>query len=209
MIDFSKESVFIKVNAKEDTAAARQYGIAGFPTVVLLNSQGEEIDRIFGYLGPDQFLQQIDDYMAGTGTFAAVLAQLEQDPKNIDLLSDAAERYVARARYTEAVATYEKIVWYDQWNEKGKSDKAILSIGDALLRAKQYETATDQFQRLMDVYPDSPLVPEAFSYKGYAYQRWGKNDEAIAIYEDFIKAYPNHEEAEWAQKQIDTLKGTQ
>jgi len=207
VIDFSKESVFIKVNAKEDTAAARQYGIAGFPTVVLLNPQGEEIDRIFGYLGPDPFLQQIDDYMAGKGTFTSALAELEKSPKNVDLLSDVAERYVARARYDEAVDTYEKIIWYDQWNEHGKSDQAILSMGDALLRGKQYEEAAGQFQRLMDMYPDSPLVPEAFSYKGYVYQRWGKTDEAITIYEDFIRAFPNHEEAEWAQKQIDKLKG--
>lgn len=207
MIEFSKDFVFATVDAKEDTVAAKEYGIAGFPTVVLLNSKGEEIDRILGFLPPQEFIQQIKDYMAGVGTFDSYLAQLEQDPDNVHTLFEVAERYYGRAKLDEAIDYYEKVFWWDQWNEKKKSDLAIYYIGITQRKDKAYGDAIVQFQRLIDTYPNSHLVPDAIVYKGYVYGKWGKTEEAIATYEGFLEAYPEHGDVEWVTGQIEKLKG--
>ena len=207
MIDFSKDYVFVKVQAKEDTVTAKEYGIAGFPTVVLLNSNGEEIDRILGFLPPEPFIQQIEDYKIGKGTFDSYLAKLEEDPDDAQTLFEVAERYYGRGKLDEATDHYEKTFWYDQWNEKGKSDLAIYYIGITQRKNKAYDKAIAQFQRLIDTYPKSHLVPDAIVYKGYVYGKWGKTEEAITIYESFLKEYPEHEEAEWVTGQIAELKG--
>lgn len=41
---------------------AEQYGVQGFPTLVLLNSEGKELDRHVGYLpgGPEAFIAWVD-----------------------------------------------------------------------------------------------------------------------------------------------------
>ena len=145
--------------------------------------------------------------MAGKGTFTSVLADLEKDPTNVDLLFDVAERYYARAKFDEAIDHYEEVIKYDPQNEKGKADQAIHSLALTYLKDKKYEEAVTQFQRLIDTFPKSKLVPDAYSYKGYAYQKWGKKDEAIAAYESFIQAFPNDEEVDWAKEQIAKLKG--
>ena len=207
MIDFSKDYVFVKINAKEDTLTAKQYGIVGFPTVVLLDSGGNEIDRFWGYLGPESFVKQIEDYKAGIGTFTSVKKELEEDPDDVHLLFEVAERYYSRGKFAEAINHYEKVFWYDQWNEKRKSDRAIRDIGILYLKNKKFDKAIDQFQRMMDTYPNSDLVPDAFVYKGYVYQKWGKKEKAISMYESFIEQYPNSEDVEWAQEQIEKLKG--
>ena len=209
MIDFSRDYVFVKVNAKEDTITAQQYGIVGFPTVVLLNPSGEEIDRILGYRGPEPFVQQIEQYLAGKGTFPSVLKELEADPDDVKLLFKVAEGYYGRGKLAEAIDHYEKVVWYDQWNEKEKSDAAIYYIGVSHRKNREYEKAADQFQRLMDTYPRSPLTPDAIVYKAYVYQKGGKKADAIATYERFIQDYPLHDDVQWAREQIEELKGKQ
>jgi TolA-binding protein len=207
VIEFSRDFVFAKVNAKEDTTAAQHYGIAGFPTVVLLNSRGEEIDRILGFLPPQEFIRQIEDYLAGKGIFSSVLQELEEKPNDVHLIFEVAERYYGRAKLDEAVDHYEKVFWWDQWNEKGKSDLALYYIGIAQRKDKAYDQAIVQFQRLIDTYPNSQLVPDAIVYKGYVYGKWGKTEEAIATYEGFLSEYPDHGDADWVKEQIAELKG--
>ena len=207
MIDFSKDYVFVKVQAKKDTITAQEYGIAGFPTVVLLNSNGGEIDRILGYRGPEPFIQQIEDYEAGIGTFSSILKEFEANPMDVHLNFEVAEKYYGRGELDEAITLYERVFLLDQWNEKRKSDVAIYYIGITHRKDKDYDTAAEQFQRMMDTYPNSSYVPDAFVYKAYVYQKGGRKAEAIATYESFIEKYPDHEDAEWAQEQIADLKG--
>ena len=207
MIEFSKDFVCTKVNAKEDTVTAQKYGIVGFPTVVLLNSKGEEIDRILGFLPPEAFIQQIEDYMVGKGTFDTYLIKLKEDPDNVHTLFEVAERYYGRGKLGEAIDHYKKTFWYDQWNEKKKSDLAIYHIGITQRKNKAYDKAIAQFQRLIDTYPNSHLVPDAIVYKGYVYGKWGKTEEALSTYESFLQEYPDHEDVEWVTGQIGELKG--
>ncbi|UCE19793.1 MAG: tetratricopeptide repeat protein [Gemmatimonadota bacterium] len=199
----------MKVQAKEDTITAQEYGIAGFPTVVLLDSNGEEIDRILGYRGPEPFIKQIENYEAGIGTFLSVLKEFEADPMDVHLNFEVAEKYYGRGDLDDAVTHYERVFLLDQWNEKGKSDVAIYYIGVTHRKDKEYDRAALQFQRMMDTYPNSSLVPDALVYKAFVYQKGERKAEAIAAYESFIETYPDHDDVEWAQKQIAELKGNE
>jgi tetratricopeptide (TPR) repeat protein len=152
-------------------------------------------------------MQRIKDYLAGKGTFTSRLAELEKNPRDIDLLYEVAERYCSRGKFRETIDHYERVIWWDQWNELGKSDQSIFEIGITYLRDKEYGNAVVQFDRLIESYPHSPLVPDAWVYKGYVYQKWGKKDTAIAIYQGFLDTFPSHEEVEWVTKQIANLKG--
>ena len=48
--------VFIKVDADQRPDLAEKYGVSGFPTAVLLDSGGREINRIVGYVDAPRFL---------------------------------------------------------------------------------------------------------------------------------------------------------
>ena len=54
--------VWLRLNAETDPAGARlqqQFFVAGFPTVLILDSKGREIDRLQGYVPPHQFAQAV------------------------------------------------------------------------------------------------------------------------------------------------------
>jgi thiol:disulfide interchange protein len=44
---------------------AERYGVDGYPTVIFLDAQGQELGRIPGYLPPRPFLRELDDILGG------------------------------------------------------------------------------------------------------------------------------------------------
>jgi len=56
--------------------AAERYAIGGFPTTVFLNGAGEEVDRIVGYLPPEEFLAELQRIRSGD-TFAACIREFD------------------------------------------------------------------------------------------------------------------------------------
>jgi thioredoxin-related protein len=59
VIALSGKYVFIKIDADQRPDLTKKYGVSGFPTTVLLDSGGREINRIPGYVDASRFLQQV------------------------------------------------------------------------------------------------------------------------------------------------------
>ena len=72
--------VKVKIDARVDTTLRREYGVAGFPTVVLANADGSEIDRVYGYADPEGFVEQMTDYLNDRNTLTDFLRQAEAEP---------------------------------------------------------------------------------------------------------------------------------
>lgn len=56
--------VSVKINADEDRTTATRYGITGFPTILFVDSMGNEIHRIVGYRPPQAFLAEMNQALA-------------------------------------------------------------------------------------------------------------------------------------------------
>ena len=62
-IDFSKDFVFLRVLADKDPEGGqleKRYNVEGFPTILILDSRGKEVDRIMGGRTIDQFLEELE-----------------------------------------------------------------------------------------------------------------------------------------------------
>ena len=46
---------------REGRELAQRYGVRSFPTIIFLDASGQEIERIPGFVGPDAFLQRLDE----------------------------------------------------------------------------------------------------------------------------------------------------
>ena len=64
---FLDDLICVRVNAEKDTLISRRYRIHGYPTVLFLQSNGEEIDRIVGYLPPQGIYQRDKGYIEREG----------------------------------------------------------------------------------------------------------------------------------------------
>ena len=99
-----KMLVPIRVDAEgsgEDLAS--RFGVDSYPTVVFVDSEGEEVDRILGYLPPEEFLRQMRRIRTGD-TFMACLYRLGEDPADMDALSRAVTGLLERSDPEGAIA---------------------------------------------------------------------------------------------------------
>ncbi len=204
---FSNDMIFVKAHAEAaDSLTAKKYNVSGFPTFVLVDSKGEEIDRIVGYMEAEPFLAQINDYMNGIGTLDDLLSKVKES-KDRTLYFEIADKYKYRGAPDDAKIWFEKVI-ADGKPTDSLSGEATFALADMTLRNKEYESAIDKFAAIEKDFKGTSFAEMAILYSAYIY-RAKINDTAKSIseYERFVKMYPASEDAEYATKKISELKG--
>ncbi len=202
VVGMSLDNVFVKIDADVDTVLAQEYAISGFPTIVVTKPDGEEIDRIWGYLGPTDFYNQVQLYFQGKETLDDYLSRLEDEPENLDYLSMIGEKFASRSRYDEAIEYYEKVVALDPDNEEGYGAKAMASIYDTRGRAKDYAGAIATCEKISRMFRGTEEADDAAAMIGYFTAKAGDQKKALKIYREYIEEHPDSENAEWVKKRI-------
>jgi thiol:disulfide interchange protein len=67
IVAFSKGQVYLKLNAEESEDGRRlaeKFKVRGYPTVVILNHKGEEINKIIGYMPADKYLKELKNVLS-------------------------------------------------------------------------------------------------------------------------------------------------
>jgi hypothetical protein len=92
------EMVALKLEPQKNAADKelfQHFRSTGYPTLLFLTPEGEELDRFDDFMPPDDFLATIDRIKKGD-TFAARLARLDEDPGNFALLELVYEGLMVR-----------------------------------------------------------------------------------------------------------------
>ena len=71
------------------------------------------------------------------------------------------------------------------------AEQALFNDGKILIFDKKWPEARGVFERIIQVYPRSPLVPQAYYYIARCFQFQGKQEEALQAYELFLQKFPN------------------
>ena len=85
------------------------------------------------------------------------------------------------------------------------SDQVIWQAGQKALKGKQWDVARQHFRRIVDGFPQSPLVPEARIAAGDSYfSEGGAANYTLAAgqYREFLTVFPSHPRGDYAQFQI-------
>ncbi|MFQ5708313.1 MAG: thioredoxin family protein [bacterium] len=150
--------IAVKINAeKEDGLVLMQKYqlIKAYPTVLLLNSEGKEIDRIVGLFGKEDYFQTLRDYAEGENTFSALLSQLENDEDNPELWFKVAKKYKDRGNSQKAVEYFEKASSYEPY-----VNDVILwwSLGGSYYGLSEFEKAAKAIRKAIQLEPDNPYL---------------------------------------------------
>jgi len=198
VIALTANLVNVKVNAEVDTLHRREYGIAGFPTIVLARPDGSEIDRIYGYADGPEFVKIVNDYLADRNTLGDYLRRAESEP-TMALYAQIAEKYTGRSKFEDAEKWYRKILQEDPNNNNGYSDSALFWMGQMKTRAKQYAAAEEVFAKFPQTYPESDLADDAAFEMAKTKRYTEKYDDAIAGFQKFLTDYPESDLIEDAE----------
>ncbi len=202
---FSNDVVLAKINGKEDTALSKEHHVSAYPTLVMLNQEGVEIDRIVGYQPPEDFLRTLRGYRRGIGTLDDLLRRFERESDR-GLAFKIAEKYKYRGGEEEAVTWYQKVI--DAGDPKDSLTwESRMELADLHRRSKEYDEAIAGYSGIMADFEGSKFGSDAEIWRAYVIQQKGDTVAAIAAYEAFIEHYPDANDAEFARKQIAKLKG--
>lgn len=137
---------------------AKKYKIQGFPSILFLDGDGNEVDRVYGYVPAKDFMEMMQDYNKGINTFAYLKAEVEKNPSNIEASLKLADKYSMYSEGDKAKELLNKIVEMDGSNAGGKTDDAkfrLISFTEKDEKAKQLEafiTANPTSDQLKDAY---------------------------------------------------------
>lgn len=136
--------VCLKINAESDYGKkiGKELNLQeAYPTVLLLNSDGKEIDRIIGLITPDKYFQLIKDYTANKNTFDELLKNVDNDKSNLDLKKEIADKYFVRGRLEKAIEYYQHLTDSEKYNSDGMvyfSISRCYSLINNIVKAKEY-----------------------------------------------------------------------
>ncbi len=203
---FSSEMVLAKIDAEKDTVAAKNFAISGYPTLVMVDKEGQEIDRIIGYLPTKEFLQTVDEYSKGIGTLADLLNKSATDTSRA-LGYQIADKYKYRGKPVEAKVWFEKVLKAGSPTDS-LAGESRMAIADMLRRDKKWDDALLAFASIEKDFKDLPYAfsADAGIWQGITLARKGDTTAAIGAYEAFLKNHPMAEDTSYARKQIEKLK---
>jgi len=130
----------------------KKYHILGYPSILFLRPDGTEIDRIYGYLPPDEFLSETKRFLAGDSTFEAWRQRVKEDPNDVDAKINLAEAFSLRKMMHKQISTGKDIV---SVSASGSADESIgkFFIADAIA---QRDTVSEPLVNLLKENPDHP-----------------------------------------------------
>lgn len=146
MIKLAAQVVPLKANAeKEAKDLAKKYGVSGYPTVVFVDSKGEAVGRIRGYLPPDAFGTELTKITSAYKQMPEIEAALKKDPNDGPANAKMAGILAGRAQISKALAALRKA------KKAGVAASDLASaynaIGDAYQTQEKYAAAIRNFKK--------------------------------------------------------------
>jgi thiol-disulfide isomerase/thioredoxin len=204
-IEFSKRFTMARMNAEVDTATAARYHVMNYPTVLVLNEKGEEMDRVVGYSRAPEFISQIEDYLAGRNTLASVVAQEPAKKNDPEFVFQLADRLADHGLVDESRKRFLALVAMDPRNKTGHVDDAYYRLARMARKAHDYAADRKYAQIILTRYPDSDMMRPAYLEVGQGYRKDGQLAKARTIFLNYAKRFPDDGDAPWAREQADSL----
>lgn len=170
----------IDSTSPEGRTASSRYPITALPTVLFLNPDGSELDRIEGYDGPGDFLVRAEVLSSGADPLPGLEARLEQQPKSAPAVFEVMDRYLNRGREEEADSLFARLLELDPQNGTTLPEQAIRKLakhheyfrGDNKRAAGYWETMVERF----------PYASSSAAAADRVYKIWselGRRDEWV------------------------------
>ena len=205
VIELSKSVVFVKIDAEVDSNLADKYSITGFPTILYLRPDGTEIDRIGGFLPPEQFLETVENYTHDRETLNDYLRRADTNA-TAEVNFILGDKYGGRGEFDKAIEYFGKVVKVDPKFEDSLTLTAVVAIGSNYMQKKDYDKAIGQFKSAIKSSTDEASIADANFWLSYAYTKKADTTMAIKVLEDFLKKYPDNPDTTYAINRLAKLK---
>ncbi|MCF7797262.1 MAG: thioredoxin fold domain-containing protein [Lentisphaeria bacterium] len=161
---------------------AKKFRIGGYPTMVFLNAEGEEVDRIPGYLPAEDMVGELTRIVNGIDTYPTLKARLEENPNDPGLLIQFAQKVENMSGLEGAVSYWEKV---PDLAEADDNQKALSRFKIAQHQVEQ-SASPDALKAYISQNADSPYIPEAYNNLSRYYRRAGDGEGEARVLQEYV-----------------------
>ena len=184
----------------EGDAVYERFSIRATPTVLVLGSDGSEIDWHVGYgPPPEKFQERLEKTVKGDNTYKILSERYAQEPGNVEVVFKLAQKFDDRYDEEKAKELFNQVLSLDPDGKKGTTEYrqeqvtyteyAEFSLAALAFYSRQRNPGL--FKAFIQKYPESKMLKDAYSYLSSYYQRAGSKEEATKFFETYTSKYPD------------------
>ena len=190
--------------AKEPDLVKR-FKIEAFPTFVMLNNQGNEMDRFMGGRPLKEFSTRIDEVLKRNKEERFLNDALAKSPQDPKLWKRRGDLVLEQGHADKALEAYKKAQSLDQQNRTGVA--ADIYFVEALrVGNKDPKAAAEQLAKLGKLYPGSSRISDALFMRALIALQDQHTDEAKGLLQTYLSSYPQGKFAEPVRNMLQELK---
>lgn len=154
--EFSKQVIFVKIDADKNAQLKQKYGVKGLPNVVLTDSWGEPLDSYlgFGQNGDRVILEKLANLPKDFSALKSAGTLREKNADDLNALHQFADFYQQNKLYPFSINLYQKILKLEA--EPARRENTLLNLAYNHLRLGQSTLALEKFDILTKEFPRSP-----------------------------------------------------
>ena len=203
--DAAQEFVCVRVDAGKDTDEARKLDVRGAPTILVLDGQGNEMERVAGLVEKDKLLAKLAETRRGKLTFREARRLAQQNPGDVRANWKVAETYLEEGREDLAEPHLRSVLAHDEQNQYGYTDNAMFALAFALGKRGDYAKAVYSFEKLLERWPDFKDKDKALYCLGLSQLAVGQKDKGRAVLEQLVREFPESSTVKSAQAALSKL----
>jgi Flp pilus assembly protein TadD len=175
----------------EGAEIAARYHVVGFPTILLIDENGVEVDRVMGFVDGRELVETLARFRAGRGTIAALERQLQATPGDEALRLEVGRRHAMRGD-ARAVVELGQVVVADPENRGKRASAALFTLGKYYWQRgmKDQAKALATLEELVRRFPSSPEAQDAPYPMAIALHALGRDGEARKVLDAWLEAAP-------------------
>ena len=181
---------FINIKVDAETEYGQQlftdFSGTGYPLILFLDSDKNEIDRFYGYYDAGEFANKLDDILKGENIFPDLLKRYEMGDNSAETMSKLAKKYSDRGKDSLAISLYKlvidsKNVSLDMFHE------AKYFINTKLLWAGKIES----MEAYLNKYPGSPYIQDGVSQLLAYFKNSQDEEREIFYFDNYLNKFSN------------------
>ncbi len=196
----------MKYNINEEVGSKyfKEYKGQFVPTLLFIDSKGNEVDRIIGFMPPTEYLLRIEDISKNRNTLSDYLAHYEAGNAGADIIAGIAMKYEDRKENEKAAEFYSILIkdFPDNTSEYFKQGKFFLASQEFL------NGNENSLKNYIVDNPDSPFHFDAYRKMIYHYANTEQREKELTTYQEILSMFPDNPRAlnsyAWRMAEIET-----
>ena len=198
--------ISLKYNANDEVGNQlyKEYNCQFVPHMLFVDSKGNEVDRIIGFLSATEYLLRLNDIVHKRNTLDDYLARYEKGELSADIVAAIATKYEDRNDNDKAIEFYSILI-----KDYPNPSSEYYIKGKFFLASHEFIIGNDTaLKEYVADNPDSPFHFDAYRKMVYHYADTDQREKELSTYSKMLSIFPDDPSAlnsyAWRMAEIET-----